>query len=122
MSTTTAADLNIPATVAALDAAPTRDAARQIIADWRTANWDAWVTTEAHARHKDARAAKAAGDLHLLEHNGSWRVDYLPAAIHRAEVRALARVPSEGGGTILRRHPCPLLAGRRDCATVESIK
>lgn len=94
MSTTTpAADLAIPATAAAIDAAIDRETARQIIDDWRAANWDAWATAEAARCSEEADIAKAIGDLHLLEADGSWRVDYLPADIHHAELRALARLP-----------------------------
>lgn len=86
-----------PATAAAVEAlatATTRDEVRAIVADWRASHWDAWADSEAHARRDDAQVALLAGDHHLLEIDGSWRVDYLPAELHRAESAALARCPA----------------------------
>lgn len=90
---TATTDLAIPATVSAIDAATDREQVRQTLDDWRSENWNAWATTEAHARTEEADFAKTAELLHLLEADGSWRVDYLPLDLHHAELRALARLP-----------------------------
>jgi hypothetical protein len=93
-----ALDLNIPATVQRIDNATTREEMRTILAEWRAANWDAWETQEKTIHAEDATQAATNGQEHLTEWNGSWRVDYLPHAIHRAEVRALSRIPAAPPG------------------------
>jgi hypothetical protein len=90
--------LNIPATVTAIDAATSREEMRTILADWRAAHWDAWEAQEKADRTEDAAKAIANGDDHLTEWDGSWRVDYLPSDLHRAEVRALSRIPAAPAG------------------------
>lgn len=89
MSPTLAA--SVAAAVASLATATDRDAIRQILADWRAAHWDAWVEGEAAAHTEDARWAERVGNRHLLEADGTWRVDYLPGELHLAESAALAR-------------------------------
>ena len=49
------------------------------------------VTAEATAHASDAAQAAEVGDHHLLEADGTWRVDYMPRALHLAESAALAR-------------------------------
>lgn len=82
---------SIAAAVASLATATSRDAIASILADWRAAHWDAWVEGEAAAHTEDARWAARVGNCHLLETDGSWRIDYLPGELHRAESAALAR-------------------------------
>lgn len=101
MSPTLAVSVTVAASL--LNDATDRDAIRQILTGWRTANWDAWVAEEAAAHASDAAHAAEVGDHHALEKDGSWRVDYLPRALHFAEAAALARCPASDAPAVYTR-------------------
>ena len=86
--------LDIPAAITRIDAARSREDLDAVLANWHDAHWAAWVKLEIAARAADAAASAASGDEYSkwLEPDGAWRVDYLPRALHRAEVRALNRL------------------------------
>lgn len=70
-----------------LDTTSDADTIRQIEDGWRAAHWDTWAAAEAAAHRNEAKTAAA----HLLEWDGSWRVDYLPRELHAALAWAWTR-------------------------------
>ena len=90
--------VSIIAAVTAINTASTREEVRAILDDWRETHWSRWVAQERAAHAEDAARAIANGQEYLTEHDDSWRVDYLPRAIHLAESRALARIPAAPPG------------------------